>query len=151
MKTVLALVTILIACTGSNPLQAGTPADDKAFTEKYKTAYEANDTATLQSFLYTENANPMALEFFKMMITDGAGGKISTIELVSLSAEDAKKAAGTQDGPGGMKTKMPLKPTKKLKVTVEHKDANGTSSSTSESLVAEKDGHYVIPVPVDAK
>ena len=116
---------------------AGTPADEKAFVEKYKTAYEAGDKATLESFLYTKGANPMALEFYKMMQTEGAGGKISKIELVDLSPEDAKKAEGIQEGPGGQKTKMPLKPTKKLKITVETKDANGSSSSSSESFIAE--------------
>jgi hypothetical protein len=43
------------------------------------------------------------LEFYKMMITQGAGNKISKIELVDLSAEDAKKAEKIQDGPGGLK------------------------------------------------
>lgn len=132
-------------------LQAGTPEQEKAFVAKYKAAYETKDTATLYSFLYTENANPMALEFYKMMMANGAGDKISKIELVDLSPEDARKAAAVQEGPGGMKTKMPLKPTKKLLTTVEHKDANGSSSSTNESFVAEKDGKLVIPVPVDVK
>jgi hypothetical protein len=86
-----------------------------------------------------------------MMMTNGAGEMFSNIELVDLSPEDAKKAAATQDGPGGMKTKLPLQPTKKLKITVEQTDANGSSSSTSESFIAEKDGKFVIPVPVDAK
>ncbi|MEO6970267.1 MAG: hypothetical protein ABI217_05175 [Chthoniobacterales bacterium] len=107
--------------------------------------------ATLESFLYTKDANPMALEFYKMMMSDGAGGKIAKIELVDLSPEDAKKTAETQDGPGGLETKLPLKPTKKLKITVETKDGNGSSSNTSESFIAEKDGKFVIPVPVTAK
>ena len=47
--------------------------------------------------------------------------------------------------------KMPLKPTKKLKITVETKDANGSSSSSSESFIAEYEGKYVIPVPASAK
>jgi len=132
-------------------LPAGTPAQEKEFTEKYKKAFEANDSATLYSFLYTKDANPMVLEFYKMMMTNGAGGKIAKIELVDLSAADAKKAAEPQEGPGGTKTKMPLQPTKKLKITVEQKDANGSSSSTSESFIAEKDGKFVMPVPVDAK
>ncbi len=132
-------------------LDAGTPEQEKAFTAKYKAAFEAKDEATLYSFLYTAGANPMALGFYKMMMTNGAGEKISKIELVDLAPEDAKKAAETQDGPGGMKTKLPLQPTKKLKITVAQKDANGSSSSTSESFVAEKDGKFVIPVPVDAK
>lgn len=152
MKTKL-LVTILTAglCFCATALRAGTLEQEKEFIDKYKAAYEAKDTATLYSFLYAENANSMALGFYKMMMTNGAGEKISKIELVDLTPEEAKKAAETQDGPGGMKTKLPLQPTKKLKITVEQKDANGSSSSTSESFVAEKDGKFVIPVPVTAK
>ena len=147
------LITFLlfIACLGTTASIAGTPEQEKAFTDKYKTAFEAKDTATLESFLYTKDANPMALGFYKMMMTEGAGGKISKIELIDLSPEDAKKAEEIQEGPRGMKTKLPLKPTKKLKITVETKDANGSSSSSSESFVAEKDGKFVIPVPVAAK
>ncbi len=132
------------------PLGASTP-EEKAFTDKYKAAYEAKDTATLHSLLYTEGANPMALSFYKMMLANDAGEKISKIELIDLTPEEAKKAGGTQEGPGESKTRMPLKPLKKLRVTIESKDANGSSSSTSENFVAEKDGKLVIPVPVDAK
>jgi hypothetical protein len=135
----------------ANPALATSPDQEKEFTDKYKTAFEANDSATLESFLYTKGADPMVLEFYKMMVAQGAGGKISKIELVELSAEDAKKAEQIQDGPGGTKLKLPLKPTKKLKITVETKDANGSSSGTSESFIAEKDGKLVIPVPVAAK
>lgn len=105
----------------------------------------------LENSLYTEGANPMALEFYKMMQSEGAGGKISKIELVDLSPEDAKKAAEMQDGPGGQKMKLPLTPTKKLKITVETKSDEGKSSSSSENFVAEKDGKFVIPVPANAK
>ena len=141
------MVTGLIA----SPTLAATPEQEKAFTDKYKTAFEANDSATLESLLYTKGANPTVLEFYKMMVANGAGGKISKIELVELTAEDVKKAEKIQDGPGGVKLKLPLTPTKKLKITVETKDANGSSSSTSESFVAETDGKLVIPVPVAAK
>ncbi len=145
----LALSLILAASLLPSALLAG-PAEEKAFCDKYKTAYEAGDKATLESFLYTQGADPMALEFYKMMATEGAGGKISKIELVDLSTEDAKKAGEVMDGPGG-KMKLPLKATKKLKITVETKDDNGSSSSSSESFVAEKDGKFVIPVPAPAK
>ena len=152
MKTKLIWAPLLLALTFiPSLLSAGNPAQEKDFTEKYKKAFEANDTATLYSFLYTKDANPMVLEFYKMMMTNGAGEKISKIELVDLSPADAKKATEAQEGPGGTKTKMPLQPTKKLKITIEQKDANGSSSSTSESFIAEKDGKLVIPVPVDAK
>lgn len=147
----LASLIFASVCLAVVSVTGGTPEAGKAFTEKYKTAYEGKDTATLESFLYTKDANPMALEFYKMMMSNGAGGKISKIELVDLTPEEAKKAAGTQDGPGGMKTRMPLKPTKKLVITVETKDGNGSSSSTSESFIAEKDGKFLIPVPVDVK
>jgi len=150
MKTKLLLALTLFAFIPSL-LLATTPAQEKEFTEKYKKAFEANDSATLYSFLYTKDANPMVLEFYKMMMTNGAGEKISKIELVDLSPPDAKKAAEAREGPGGPKTKLPLQPAKKLKITVEQKDANGSSSSTSESFIAEKDGKLVIPVPVDAK
>jgi hypothetical protein len=121
-------------------------AEDKAFTDKYKTAFEAKDTKTLESFLYTTGADPGALEFYKMMMTGEAGSKISSIELVALTPEEMKKAGEPQEGPGG-KMCLTLKPTKKLEIKVEQKDANGSSSSTSSAFVAEKDGKLVIPAP----
>jgi hypothetical protein len=142
---------LLVAGLSASSLLASSPEQEKEFTDKYKTAFEANDSPTLESFLYTKGADPTVLEFYKMMIGQGAGGKISKIELVELSADDAKKAEKIQDGPGGIKLKLPFKPTRKLKITVETKDSNGSSSSTSESFVAEKDGKLVIPVPVAAK
>jgi hypothetical protein len=142
---------LIVAGFSITPALAVSPAQEKEFTDKYKTAFEAKDSATLESLLYTKGADPMVLEFYKMMIGQGAGGKISKIELVELTPEDAKKADQIQDGPGGTKLQLPLKPTKKLQITVETKDANGSSSSNSESFIAENDGKLVIPVPVAAK
>jgi hypothetical protein len=151
-RRLLYLVSGLIAAGFSiNSALASSPAQEKEFTDKYKMAFEAKDSATLESLLYTKGADPMVLEFYKMMIGQGAGGKISKIELVELTPEDAKKADQIQDGPGGTKLQLPLKPTKKLQITVETKDANGSSSSNSESFIAENDGKLVIPVPVAAK
>jgi hypothetical protein len=149
-KTILAAL-VIAPCLFVSALRAGTPAQDKAFVDKYKAAFEAGDKASLNSFLYTVGANPMALEFYKMMQTEGAGGKITKIELVDLTPEDAKKAGETQTGPDGSKAKLPLTPTKKLKITIETKSANGSSSSSTENFVAEKDGKYVIPVPATVK
>jgi hypothetical protein len=129
---------------------AATPAQEKAFTDKYKTAMEGKDTATLEGFLYTQGSDPQALEFYKMMQSGSAGGKITSIELVSLTPEDVKKATTPMDGPTG-KVCLNLKPTKKLVIKVEQKDANGSSSSSSENFVAEKDGKFVIPVPGPCK
>jgi hypothetical protein len=129
---------------------AATPEQEKAFTDKYKTAMEGKDTATLESFLYTKGSDPTALEFYKMMQSGGGGEKISSIELVNLTPEDVKKATSPMDGPTG-KVCLNLKPTKKLVIKVEQKDSSGSSSSSSENFVAEKDGKLVIPVPGPCK
>ena len=148
-KSLLAALLVTSLCVG---LQAGTPAQDKEFVDKYKAAFEKGDKATLESFLYTKDANPMALEFYKMMQSEGAGkAKITTIELIDLTPEDVKKASEVQTGPDGSKAKLPLTPTKKLKITIETKDANGSGTSSSTNFVAEKDGKYVIPVPATVK
>ena len=107
--------------------------------------------ATLESFLYTQGADPAILGFYKMMQSGEAGEKISSIELVDLTPEDAKKAATPMDSPTGGKVCLTLKPTKKLIIKVEKKDANGSSTSSSENFVAEKDGKFVIPVPGPCK
>jgi hypothetical protein len=137
--------------TASVLLLAGTPAQEKAFTDKYKTAFEAKDTATLESFLYTQCADPEILGFYKMMQSSDAGGKISKIELVDLTPDDAKKAATPMDSPTGGKVCLTLKPTKKLIIATETKDESGSSTSKSENFIAEKDGKFVIPVPGPCK
>src|SRR6476646_3895058 len=97
-----------------------TPEQEKTFTDKYKTAMEGKDTTTLEGFLYTQGSDPQALEFYKMMQSGNAGGKIASIELVSLTPEDVKKATTPMDGPTG-KVCLNLKPTKKLLIKVEKK------------------------------
>ena len=150
IKLLLAALVIVPLCVTS--IRAGTPAQDKEFVDKYKAAFEKGDKAALESFLYIKDANPMALEFYKMMQSEGAGtAKISKIELVDLTPEDVKKASEPMTGPDGSKAQLPLKPTKKLKISVETKDANGSSTSSSENFIAEKDGKYVIPVPAMVK
>lgn len=152
MKLKLLLTALIISAFCATAIHAGTPAQDKDFVDKYQAAFEKGDKATLESFLYTKDANPMALEFYKMMLTEGAGsGKISKIELVDLTPDDVKKASEVQTGPDGSKAKLPLTPTKKLKISIETKDANGSSTSSSENFIAEKDGKYVIPVPAKVK
>jgi hypothetical protein len=144
------IVICALLATLTLPVAAGTRAQEKAFTDKYKKAFEGKDTATLESFLYTQGADPQALEFYKMMQSGDAGEKISSIELVSLTPEDVKKATTPMDGPTG-KACLTLKPTKKLVIKIEKKDANGSSTSSSENFVAEKDGKFVIPVPGPCK
>jgi hypothetical protein len=136
-----------LATTAPLSLSADASEQEKAFIDKYKTAFEAKDTTTLESFFYTQGADPAILGFYKMMQSADAGEKISKIDLVDLTPEDATKAATPQDSPTGGKVCLALKPTKKLIIKIEKKDANGSSTSTTENFVAEKDGKFVIPVP----
>jgi len=142
------LLAVFVATFAIN---AGAAESEKAFTDNYKKAFEANDAGKLESFLYTQGADPEIVGFYKMMQSGEAGAKITSIELVNLSPEDAKKAATPMDSPTGGKVCLTLKPTKKLIIKVEKKDANGSSTSSSESFVAEKDGKFVIPVPGPCK
>ena len=147
-KSLLAALVATLLCVD---LQAGTPAQEKEFLDKYKAAYEKGDTDTLESFLYIKDAHPMALEFYKRMQSDGAGiAKISKIELLDLTPEDVKKASEVQAGPDGSKAQLPLKPTKKLKISLDRQESGKAVTSTT-SFVAEKDGKYVIPVPAAVK
>src|SRR5437667_11208714 len=145
MKISILFCALLITMT--LPSTAGTPEQEKAFTDKYKKAFEGKDTATLESFLYTQGADPEIVGFYKMMQSGEAGEKISSIELVNLTPEDVKKATTPMDSPTGSKVCLTIKPTKKLVIKIEKKDANGSSTSTTENLIAEKDGKFVIPVP----
>jgi hypothetical protein len=146
--SILACVFVTVA---SLSLNAGTSPQEKAFTDKYKTALEAKDTGTLESFFYTQGADPAILGFYKMMQSAEAGEKVSKIDLVDLTPEDVTKAATPMDSPTGGKVCLTLKPIKKLVIKIERKDANGSSTSTSESFIAEKDGKFVIPVPGPCK
>ncbi len=141
--TVLAAVGILFT---AGTVFAATE-KEKAFTDAYKKAFESKDEAALKNFLYTQGSDPTALEFYTMMMTAEMGNTITSIELRDLSPEDSKKANAIQPMPDGTNAKLVLAPSKKLVYKVETKDANGSSSSTSESFVAEHDGKYVIPVP----
>ncbi len=86
-----------------------------------------------------------------MMQSGEAGDKISKIELVDLTPEDAKKAAAPQDSPIDGKVCLTLKPVKKLVIKIERNDANGSSTSTSENFIGEEDAKFVIPVPGPCK
>jgi hypothetical protein len=54
---------LIVAGFSITPALAVSPAQEKEFTDKYKTAFEAKDSATLESLLYTKGADPMVLEF----------------------------------------------------------------------------------------
>ena len=133
------------------PVAFGTPEQEKAFTAKYKKAFEGKDTATLESFLYTQGADPEIVGFYKMMQSAQAGEKISNIELIALTPDDVKKVNTPMESGKGGKVCLPLKPTKKLVIKIDKKDANGSSTSSTENFIAEKNGKFVIPVPGKCK
>jgi len=143
VKKVLPMLLLAIAAI---PGFCASPAQEKAFVDAYKKAFEAKDEKTLTGFLYTKGADPQAVEFYKMMMTSEMGSKISSIQLADLDAKDKKRAEGGP-GPDGKPMKFTLQPTKKLVIKSETKDANGSSSSTNEVFVAESDGKLVIPAP----
>jgi hypothetical protein len=62
--------------------RAGSAEQEKAFTDKYKTAFEAKDTATLEPFLYTQGSDPAILEFYKKMESSEAGRKFRRSSLL---------------------------------------------------------------------
>jgi hypothetical protein len=72
MKVNILMCTLITAISLS--AHAGTSAQEKAFIDKYKTAFEAKDTAVLESFLYAQSADPAILGFYKMMQSSEAGG-----------------------------------------------------------------------------
>ena len=140
-------LAVAAACVS---VYAGDSPQEKAFVDSYKKAFEAKDTAALQSFLYAQGSDPGILEIYKTMQSSDAGERISKIELVDFTAEEMKKVALPKDSPTGGKVCFPLKPSKRLMITIDKKDAKGMSS-TSGNFIAEKDGKFVIPVPGPCK
>jgi hypothetical protein len=137
-------LAMAVACLS---VYAGDSPREKAFVDSYKKAFEAKDTAALQSFLYTQGSDLGILEIYKTMQSADAGEKISKIELIDFTAEEMQKVAMPKDSPlGGGKVCFPLQPTKRLMITIDKKDAKGTST-TMGNFIAEKDGKFMIPVP----
>ena len=128
------------------PVFAVTPAAEKAFVDAYKKAIETSDKKTLQSFLYTEGAHPMALDFYKEVVLDGIGSKVTAIDLTDLTNEDKQKIANGK-GPDGKPSKTNIPVVKKLTFKMESKSANGSSSSTSSVFIGEANGKLMIAVP----
>ena len=152
MKLKSSLVVLAGVALLSISARAATPEQEKTFVDSYKKALESHDANALAGFLYTKGAQPQQVEFFKMMmLAVDPGATITSITLETPTAEEAASFAKAQTMPDGKDYKMPLKPVKLLVIKTETKDANGSSSRTSKSPVAEADGKLVIPVPVPAK
>lgn len=129
---------------------AATVEQEKAFVDSYKQAYETQNADALKALLYSDGADPMALEFYGQMMTADFGGTITDIGLRDLTPDEVKQAAAAMDGPAGGKFVLMPKPYKKLVVKIHVKNDNGESTSSDESFVAEKDGKLVIATPAPA-
>jgi len=129
---------------------AATPEQEKQFVDTYRKAYDAKDAKTLNAMLYTKGADSQAVAFYKMMITSELGGRITSIQLLDLTADDKARAAKAQS-PDGRPVKLVLPATKKLVTKSETKDKNGLSSSSSEVFVGESEGRLYILLPAAAK
>jgi hypothetical protein len=135
----------------ANLSHAATADQEQAFVDAYKQAYQAGNGDALKAMLYTDGADPMALDFYGQMMTSELGGTITDIGLRDLTPDEVKQAAEPMDGPTGGKFVLAPKPYKKLVIKIEMKDANGESSSNNETFIAEKDGKLVIATPAPAK
>ena len=149
ITSVFASLAVVSAMLASHAV-AVTPAQEKAFIDAYKKAYEAKDAKGLQALLYTKGADPMALDFYKMVISADMGATITSITLVDLTASDLKKLENSKF-PDGRAMKTTLKPVKKLVLKTRTKTSSQDSTGSSESFVAEADGKLVIPVPAAGK
>src|SRR6266404_7237383 len=87
MRSPMKIPGMICALLGTITLSiaSGTSEQEKAFTDKYKKAFEAKDTATLESFLYTQGSDPAALGFYKMMQAGEAGAKTSSLKRTANS------------------------------------------------------------------
>ena len=152
ISTINSVTSTLILAAACVSVYAGDSPKEKEFVDSYKKAFEAKDTAALQSFLYTQGSDPSILDIYKRMQSSDAGEKISKIELIDFTADEIEKVAMPKDSPTGSKVCFPLKPTKRLMITINKKGASGPpSSTTSGNFIAEKDGKFVIPVPGPCK
>ena len=147
-KLIFSFAFTILAASGA---LAATPEQEKAFVDAYKTAFEAQNADGLSALLFTDGAIPEAVEFYKMAMTADFGKKLTEISLVDLTAEDVTKAGATMPGPDGKMAILLPKPYKKLVIKIDASDANGTSTSSSEIFVAEKDGKLGISMPAPAK
>jgi hypothetical protein len=94
MNRIRAILCCGLAAFAVQSAVAATPEQEKQFVDTYKKAYDAKDAKTLNALLYTKGADPQGVEFYKMMITSEMGGKITSIQLLDLTAgQDATAKA----------------------------------------------------------
>jgi hypothetical protein len=127
-----------------------TASGEQAFLAAYRKALESSDTKTLDSFLVTDGTPADVVEFFKLMRDIPAGTTLVDVKLEAPTAEEVEKFSSAMPMPDGKSYKLPIVPTKKLVVTMKEDSPQAQSTSTSTLPVAEKDGKFIIPLPVPA-
>lgn len=139
---------ILVIIVSLLPLLAiaASPAQQKQFADSYRKALEAKDENALYKFMYTRDADPDAVDIYKMMMRMGLGKKIQSVEVHELNAEDRKDVAGLTDMEN-KPIKYNVEPVAKLEIV----RGDESSRHTDRVFLAEKDGKLVIPVPGKAK
>ena len=146
MRLALALTLACVAFAAG----AATPAQEKAFVDAYRKAYDAKDEKTLAALLYTTGADPAAVAFYKMMMAAESGAKITAIDLVEITPEDRKRIDSMQS-PDGKPAKLVLPPSKKLVIKSQTKTADVSAEGKSEIFVGEADGKLYILVPAASR
>lgn len=156
LSSFIAAASMILLLTGCSENKDGNAASgtgasgEQAFLSAYRKALETADTKTLDSFLMADGTPAEVVEFFKMMREIPAGTTVVDVKLETPTAGEAAQFNSTMPMPDGKSYKLPVVPTKKLVVTMKAEDTEGKSTSTATLPVAEKDGKFIIPLPVPA-
>lgn len=150
MMRIAAIALGLVAVVGLGPANAATAEQEQAFLDAYRTAFEAEDTATLRGLMFSDGAIPEAVEFYEELMTAEFGFKITSIELQDLDEEDMARIDETMPTPDGTMARLAPRPYKKIVIVIDTTDASGSGTSTSTAYVAEHDGRLGIAMPVPA-
>ena len=86
-----------------------------------------------------------------MMMGAEMGGKITSIELVDLTADDRKRSRSRCSRPTASRRSSCCRRTKKLVIKSETKDKSGSRRRRSEVFVGEADGKLCILVPAASR
>ena len=134
--------------SGGGAGTASAKADPQLFAETYLHALQSKDTPKLDSMMLTDGVPAETLEFFKMMREEPGEGTTMSVEVMAVTPEDLEKYGAEQEMPDGKMYKMPMAPSHVMKITSETKDASGESKGSSSLPIGEKDGRFVILLPV---
>jgi hypothetical protein len=155
--TSLAAASIILLCSGctenkesAHTAPGSSATGEQAFLSAYRKALESSDTKTLDSFLLADGTPAEVVEFFKMMRDIPVGTTLVDVKLETPTAEEVEKFSSAMPMPDGKSYKLSVVPTKKLVVTMKEDSPQAKSTSTSTLPVAEKDGKFIIPLPVPA-